>query len=55
MKMGPTEYNSLENLVAKIFEEKKLKVGIHKVAPVRKKFELYVPDRPDLKASEIIH
>ena len=53
MKMGCSEYNKLENLVANIFEEKKLKVDIHKVAPVKGKFELYVPDRLDLKASEL--
>lgn len=52
MKMRPSEYHSLENLIGTLYKEKKLKIGIHKVAPADGKFELYVPDRPDLKVSE---
>jgi hypothetical protein len=52
MKMKPSEYHSLKNIIGTLSKEKKLKISIHKVAPVEGKFELYVPDRPDLNVSE---
>jgi len=52
MKMEPAEYPSLENIIGTLFKEKKLKIGIYKVAPVKGKFELFVPGRPDLNVSE---
>ena len=49
MKMETSEYSKLENIVTNIYEEKNLTIGLHKVAPVEGKFELFVPDRSDLK------
>lgn len=53
MKMEKNDYETLRGYVMQMNRDMNLNVQVHKTAPVKGRFELFVPDRPDLKATQI--
>jgi len=48
MKMESSKYKIIQAAISAVSNNSKKKVGLHKVCPVDGKFEISVPDRPDI-------